>query len=367
MPRGYDSYLMDSLCQSESEGEPVTAVTDATPARRPSLGEALPKILIRLEGCGITITLKAGPHVRLHKLLDKWKSCFPDPLSAPMAWPVSVFVGDEEIRVSSIQDSISRIIGPDRISRLSEDVDVVMISVGKPEGTDVAPPQPEELTSDPFVPENSKSEEDKLSMTGNRSSAATGSENVVQEEEKPKSCPSDRTAYTVRMLIDSKFAKKKCKMNVSSNCIVSRLIRKWTEAANVSIDPTKFVLFHEAGRSLDLSLSLHEALLQVGLVASEIEGRVNLEALLESEARPTKNSPEGRKRRKKEPEEEPILESPKLSFREQEAQLEFWSQMKSARSEGLEPHVFEEDQDQASEWEDDDMALAIALSLSETK
>jgi len=368
MPRDYDSYLMGSLCQSESDGEPVTAVTDRTPARRPSLGEALPKIPLRLEGCGVSVTLKAGPHVRLHKLLDKWKSCFPDPVSAPMAWPVVLTVTGEEIRVASIQDSISRAIGPDRLAKLADDDGTIMVKIGvasadespeqPAEDFDVAPPEPaapqKEVPKEPEGPiEEKRPEQDKKPDIRPK---------VVSPEKQDGPVPK-AVSRTLKVVVESKFSRKKCKLNVSSNCVVSRLIRKWVEAAGVTVDPEKFLLTIESSKVLNAELTIQEALAKLGMDELDSEGRVNLTALLASELK-SLNSPTPKRKKQKQAEEE-ILDVPtSMSMKDQEAELEFWSQIKAAKSEGLDPTMLGDPQDE-EEWQDDDEALAIALSLSE--
>jgi hypothetical protein len=357
---------MGALCQSESDGEPVTAVSDFTPARRPSLGQALPKIPVKIEGCGVSITLKAGPHVRWHKLLDKWKSCFPDPLSAPMAWPCIAKVGGEEIRISSIQESISRTIGPERLISLDSEESIVHVMVGTTtassptEEVDVAPPNSvEEMSSGPpkageevdmdppkRVEETTldppKAEEGKL-------------DEPFKEEITRITDKQEEVSRSIKVVIESKYAKKKTKLNVSSNCQISRLIRKWTEASGVRIDPDKFILVFEGHIHLDREKSLLESL-KSHLERGE-ETRVTLEALLEQEAvKRSSQTPSSSTQKKRRPEKS---ESESL----QEAELEFWSQMKAAKSEGLGDLIRPEEGD--NEWEDDDEALAIALSLSE--
>ena len=365
MPRGYDSYLMAELCQSESDGEPVTSVSEVTPARRPSLGQALPKIPVKIEGWGVSITLKAGPHVRWHKLLDKWKSCFPDPLSAPMAWPVIVNVGEEEVRVSSIQESISRTIGPERLERLGDDIAFVFVSVGRPEkmdSDDVSPPVHEHE-------QNAGSEESADPTPGTLESVDLQDLEIhTTEFPSVKVRSPEEPSRSIKVVIESQYSKKKAKLNVSSNCLISRLIRKWTEASGIRIDPDKFGLVLNGETVLCLDKTLGEC-----LPCGDSE-RVNLEAKLTQELKgnsPPKTarkrmerspkSPQTRKSRKKES-AEPTPPTT-VNNRSQQAEFEFWSQ---AKSQGLSTElVMPTSPNGEEEWADDEEALAIALSLSE--
>lgn len=365
MPRNYDTYLLGSLCQSESDGEPVTAVTDCTPARRPSLGEALPKIPLRLQGCGVSVSLKAGPHVRLHKLLDKWKSCFPDPISAPMAWPVVLAIGEEEVRVTSIQDSISRAIGPDRLSKLADDDGLIVVTIGmsnKPhDETDVAPPQPEgESEQSCLSPDKIQTFDNpqkaevsvtpgtiveppiavaKKPITLTPFNPAPNNPVSITKKDTPKTVFKSESnkgppehSLTIKVVVESDLSsQKKCKLNVSSNCVVSRLIRKWAEAAKVTVDPSTVVFCIDGHVALSREVSLHEAL--------ALHGRA-----VDSETRLTLQAVQPRSKRK---------DMTPLAARDQEAELEFWSQTKALKLEVQ----------RKGGWQEDDEALQFALSL----
>ena len=320
MPRGYDEYLLDSLCQPNSGDEHEVVVNEATPARRPSLAESLPRIPIRIEGCGICITLKAGPHVRWTKLLSKWSSCFADSGTAPMAWPVTVRLGgsDESIPLTSIQESISKSIGPDNLTRVSEEDPALVVTVGqqKVEEEDVIGPPPSECILPPPPP-------------------------VKQAEaEKPDQ---------IKVMITSSFGqegkKRKLKLNVSSNCLVSRLIRKWIEAlkSEDKIEPDTIELCLGNGVALDRSKVLSEAL--SGDVSED--GRYQVEAKLQ--VKKTMSSSPKRRR----------------DATSQEVELMYWKQMKTAEAEGIGAELLAEEEKSSGSFVDDEEALAIALSLSE--
>ena len=331
MPRGYDEYLLDSLCQPGSEDDSPRIMKETTPVRRPSLAESLPRIPIRIEGGGVIITLKAGPHVRWTKLLSKWSECFSVSGTAPMAWPVSVRLGgsDEVISVTSIQESISRSIGPEHLSRVSEEDPALIVTVGQQQQTgvrvveDVVPPETLVLPMAPLeqvaVP---KKEEGGVQ-------AAKGSEQI-------------------RVVIKSVLTSKKLKLNVSGNCLVSRLIRKWTEALKSErIDPAAVELFFQ-GELVDSAKVLTEVLVKE-LKESE---RYDLEAVPKNSCVTSSTTPvTKRKKQRRDP-----------MGREQEAEFEFWKQLRLAQAQGLDSFIEEGEE----EYVEDEEALAVALSLSES-
>jgi hypothetical protein len=344
MPRGYDSYLMSSLCQSESEGEPVTNVSEATPVRRPSLGDALPKIPIRLEGYGVSVSLRAGPHVRWHKVLEKWKACFSDSLNAPMAWPIVASIGGELVKICSIQESISRSVGPERLARVAEEDPAILLFIGSQSSSSTEP-----IDEADVCPPLQDGDAAQATATADDAPELKDAEPV---EEVPSGPPE---SFSIKIVIESEISNKKLKLNVSSNCTVARLLSKWTDAAQIKIDPSKFYLATLEDEDLDPSKTLREAL---GSRAHADGGRVHLVASLSP-----KSSPKKRKKIKREaptpPTAVPAEERPE-SVQGQQAQLEYWSQAKAA---GLSVDILKESDEE--EWEEDEEALAIALSLSE--
>ena len=347
MPRGYDSYLMGSLCQSESDGEPVRNVTESTPARRPSLSDALPRIPIKLEGCGVSITLKAGPHVRWTKVLAKWSACFPSQASAPLAWPVVATVGETRIPISSIQESISRSIGPELLAAVSDDDPAIIVTVGQADREDVVedvvPPQATATEAEPVVSEPGPSTVEPVPQDA--------VEEVV-----------DKKSRSVKIVIESKLVGKRIKLNVSSGCAVERLIRKWLEASKSTINAELVDLVYNE-EVLERTKSLHDVLPE----DTPVDQRVELRADLNVEASPK------RKRSKRDSLPTPPTAVPAATRstsstteddwrrKEQEGELLYWQQRREAEKEGLRDFV----DDESEEWVDDDEALAIALSLSE--
>ena len=342
--------MLGSLCESESDGEPVTNVTESTPARRPSLTEALPRISMLVEGCGQSVSLKAGPHVRWAKILTRWSSRFPDSATAPMAWPLVATVGSERIAIKSIQESISRSLGPDLLRSISDKDPAVVLTVGQVDRhdpvEDVAPPFPDISAVKP------EPEPEPVA-------------DVVEQE--PVRIEKQRRS--VKVLILSKLGAKRTKLNVSSDCLVGRLIQKWLECSRSTINADLVDLFY-AGSLMDPAKALHDVL-PSRLSPDE---RVELKAKLniESTPKPKKNRTESVPT--------PPTAAPKtppapgrlvtqatastssdLRAVEQEKQLLYWAQKRNAESADLTQFIDSESDD----YEDDEVALAMALSLSE--
>jgi hypothetical protein len=258
-----------------------------------------------------------------------------------MAWPVSVRLGgsDEVISVTSIQESISRSIGPEHLSRVSEEDPALIVTVGQQQQTgvrvveDVVPPETLVLPMAPLEQVTDPKKEEGQVQT------AKGSEQI-------------------RVVIKSVLTSKKLKLNVSGNCLVSRLIRKWTEALKSErIDPAAVDLFFR-GELVDSAKVLTEVL--VGeLKESE---RYDLEAVPKNSSVTSSTTPVTK--RKKQRRETPPTAAPVESEvgREQEAELEFWKQLRLAQAQGLDSFIDEGEE----EFVEDEEALAVALSLSES-
>lgn len=331
MPRGYDEYLYESLCQPESGDEAPVNVYDSTPSRRPSISEALPRIPIRIEGGGVTINLKAGPHVRWTKLLSKWSACFVESGGSPMAWPVNVRLGgsDKTFSLTSIQESISKSVGPEDLFRVSDHDPALFVSIGQVSKAelDVEPP---------------------LAQSETRN---TLEEESVLESEKTEVQKSDQ----IRVLVTSSLVSRKLKLNVSGKCLVSRLIRKWLEALKSDMDPRSIELFYN-GSLLDPEKALWDA------IGAQQEGdgvRYEITAVPKMEESPK------RKKTKHRNEETPPTAAPTNTNeceKEQQLELEYWKQLKFAEAEGLGSFL---DNEIDSNYIDDEEALAMALSLSE--
>ena len=354
---------MSSLCQSESDDNAIPTIAESTPARRPSLSESLPRIPLKVQGCGVTITVKVGPHVRWTKILARWTAAFPDKSAAPMAWPVVLEIEDgTRIPISSIQESISRSIGPDILSAISETDSALVVTVGQTdrvddpieEDVDVPPP----VTSHPVI--------------ADAPSAVT---TPVLPEEPTASPPPAMPEFpkVLKIKIESILVTKSLKLNVSSGCAVGRLVRKWIEALRSTINPEIIDLRLADGNLLDRE----EKLSSVIPFDQVVDGKVTLNAVVRGDTSPpkkqrTKKSLErgsrtppttaAKKVRESHDEENPSSTS-------QMEELLYWQQMKSVRDsaevdEGVRRLVLADDANE-HELEDDDLALALALSLSE--
>jgi hypothetical protein len=245
-----------------------------------------------------------------------------------MAWPVVIQFNGEDIPITSIQESISRSVGPERLVSIADEDAALVVKIGK--GASPADPIEDVLPPEPIHQEEPPMED--------------------IEESPPLAVPKESPSFPVKVLIESEIGQKKLKLNVSSNCQVSRLIRKWTEAAKIKIDPAMFELIHADGKVLDSACQLGEAL---RIAADSHPDRVGLVGrLITAHQSPAKKS----KKARKEEVITPPTAAPSCSLKEQEAELEYWTQIRAA---GIPSDSLED------EWEDDDEALAIALSLSE--
>jgi hypothetical protein len=153
----------------------------------------------------------------------------------------------------------------------------------------------------------------------------------------------------IKMMITSALGglegkKRKLKLNVSSNCLVSRLIRKWIEAlkSEVQIEPNAIDLFRRNGVAMDRSKILSEAL--SGEVCEEeryhVEAKVRVNETIASPKRRREST-------------------------SQEVEVMYWKQMQTAEAEGIAADLLAEEEESCGSFVDDEEALAIALSLSE--
>lgn len=346
MPKGYDRYLLGSLCQSDSDENAGLPPREMTPARRPSLTDAMPRIMVQVQGCGVSMSVRVGPHVRWTKILAKWASAFPDPSVSPMAWPVTVETGGtSHIPITSIQESISRTLGPELLVEVSDREPAFIVTVGQlnrvnpVEEADVTPSIASAI-DDPVV------------------EAGPDIEPLPETFEEIAGQTEKATNGTIRVKVEASFVTNALKLNVSSGCLVSRLVRKWIQALKSNINP-EVIVFHYNGRPLDGNKKLSEVL------PSCVDERVIFQAhVAGSEASPQKE-PKKPKRQERTPpttapkrprSDEQSSSSEVVS--EQVEQLLFWQHIKDAGIAGT--------SEISDENEDDDLALAIALSLSES-
>lgn len=346
MPQGYDKYLLGSLCQSDSDENAGLPPREVRPARRPSLSDAMPRIMVQVQGCGVSMSVRVGPHVRWTKILAKWSSAFPDPSVAPMAWPVIVEIeGTSRIPITSIQESISRTLGPELLVEVSDREPAFIVTIGQldrvdpVEEADVTPPIAPTI-DDPVVEAEPFTEP--LPET-------------LEETTEPTETVSNGT---IRVKVEAPFVTKALKLNVSSGCLVSRLVRKWIQALKSNINP-EVIVFHYNGSPLDGNKKLSEVL------PSRVDERVIFQAhVAGSEA-----SPQKKQKKLKRQERTPPTTAPKKPRSDEQSsssevvsdqveQLLYWQHIKDAGIAGA--------SEGSDEIEDDDLALAIALSLSES-
>jgi hypothetical protein len=356
MPRGYDDYLMGSLCQSPSDDE-IQGNISSHVTRRSSIGSSLPKIPIRVEGSGVVVNMKVGPHVRWTKILAKWTSSFPSLDSAPLAWPVRIDIeGVESLMIASIQESISRSIGPELLEQVSERNPALIVRVGKFDRTD--PIEDVTQPADVLVQDGlAECQSEPSPLVESKSDSPT--EKRDQEPDPIEDVPMETTASgsrVMRIKVESKLVTKPLKLNVSSNCTVSRLIRKWSQALKSTINSDIIDLMLPNGRVLDLEMTLSQALPGID------PGRIVLEAIVRGSLEEDSPPKTKRKRSRKQERTPPTTAAKSISsapdLDSQQEELLFWQQVRKTGDDGLA-------QVAASDFEDDELAIAIALSLSE--
>jgi len=350
MPRDYDSYLYESLCQSGDEhAKPKQDESNVDVARRKSLTDGLPQLPILVEGSGISIKMKVRPHVRWTKVLAKWTGSFEDPNSAPMAWPVSVSLPDQNVtvQIKSIQESISRTLGPELIQVVADKDPALIVSVGVhvvEENEDVT--QPVDTVADVPAP----LDDPPLLETV---------ENDMQLKDIPAAAVQQSTPSptTYKLRIENQTSKI-IKLSVSAGCLISRLTRKYIEALKqTSPDSmgTRLAIKGHSGEFLDSEKTVGE------LFGSLQMDNLVLEAITGSpKENPTpktsrKNSIETSKKRRRNQELGDVAE--------QAEALAYWEQVNSVRK-ATRRSSSGNDEDEAED--DDDLALAIGLSLSST-
>lgn len=343
MPRNYDEYLYDSLCHTDEERDGQRPTGNNTRARRNSISEGLVPIPIVVEGSGVTVKMRVKPHVRWTKILSKWSAEFErDP---PMAWPIMIHVpsDDSSFPCKSIQESISRTLGPELLERVLEKDPGLIVVVGEQNrrdpDLDVSPPVFPMPSSEAQCVEDVKMPEPEPK-----------SADLCAVSDPPKSIPLD-TKKTYKIRIESEVFKKPVKMSVSGGCSVSRLIRKYLEALKqtdtINPDIVSISYLGKPMEKLDNRLSDILGESTEGVVVEAFIGKVSATP----KRRRRQSSSEGRSNSSK---------SRKIES-EQSSELAYWEQVRSVRKDTSTPN---DDDDE----DDEDLALAIALSLStETK
>ena len=335
MPRNYDEYLYGSLCQSEDESNPVPQKSHPN-VRRKSLSEGLAPISIVVEGNGVLVKMRVKPHVRWTKVLSKWSANFEG--EAPMAWPVFIHIPDQfsSIPCKSIQESISRTLGPELLETVSDKDPAFTVKVGgespppeEPTSCDVEPPVIPEI---PAIQTETNEDIQEPQVPANSTSATL----AVPDTSVP---PNTKTTYKIR--IESEVFKKTIKMSVSGGCTISRLIRKYLEALKQQdlINPEIVHLSY-----------LDKPIESLGLPVAEIfdDTCVLLTAFIGSQ----KSTPKRRRSSEKQTSQDEQMESESIS--EQAQEIAYWEQVRSVRK-GVADQV---------DIDEEDLALAIAMSLS---
>ncbi len=336
MPVGYDSYLYGSLCQSDEDNPSSLAFPSSSSQRRRTLGDSLPQIHLVIEGHGRSVVLRVKPHVRWMKVLSRWTSTFENPNEAPMAWPVVITVpstdsslAPDKLVLRSIQESISRTVGPELLARLVGREPGLILHVGQPvvsleEEPDVTPPDC--LMSDTAV----------VIHTVRPPTEDNFPEPVLAAPDPPLiSTSSVPLKQRFKLLIQSDRHPKGVKMAVSGDCTVERLIRKFGEATSTKLSD-----------GINMQLLLDNTILQKNLRLQEClpsEFLVERGTLILDTEHAA--SPATVKKRKS---CTPLADFNAAQFDE----MEYWS---SAKKNKKTPETYE----------DDELALAIALSLSE--
>ena len=340
MPRNYDDYLYGSLCQSEDDSNPIPQKSQPN-VRRKSLSEGLAPISIVVEGNGVTVKMRVKPHVRWTKVLSKWSGNFEG--EAPLAWPVFIHIPDQvsSIPCKSIQESISRTLGPELLETVSEKDPAFIVKVGgvsEQVNIDVEPP----VISD--IPSISTDMKEVIEEPNVDAPAHTASISAPIPPAPPDSPAPLNTKRTYKIRIESEVFKKTIKMSVSGGCTVSRLIRKYLEALKQQdiINPEIVHLLY-LGKCIEtLDISIGEIFDDSTIVLTASIGT-------------QKSTP---KRRRKSSEksttistQDETMESESIS--EQAQEISYWEQVKSVRKSGPNDEV-----------DDEELALAIAMSLS---
>jgi hypothetical protein len=338
MPRNYDDYLYDSLCHSEDDVRGPPHTDSSIPVRRNSISEGLAPIPIVVEGSGIVVKMRVKPHVRWTKILAKWSAAFTgDP---PMAWPISIRIPSDSTSIpcKSIQESISRTLGPELLGSVLDKDPALIIAVG---GSLMERSEPHTDVVPPIFPILSTTEAQSVTIE-EPCKIETGIVDPTPVPTESTEKPDTKRTYKIR--IESVIFKKPIKMSVSGGCSVSRLIRKYLDALkqtdNINPDIVSLSYSGKMIEGLDLTMS--------GMFGDSCEGIV-IEALV---GKP--NATPKRRRRQSSEGRSSSVKSRKIES-EQANELAYWEQVRSVRKD---PNREDEDDD------DDDLALAIALSLS---
>jgi hypothetical protein len=351
MPRHYDDYLYSSLCGSGDERANTDSSNQVNVNRRKSISDGLAPIPIVVEGNGVSVKMRVKPHVRWTKVLAKWTAAFEG--DAPMAWPVLVRIPSREssMACNSIQESISRTLGPELLAEVSDNDPALIVLVGNKLGVtedsnyDVVPPVV------PNLPVSVSDVPLKVVTQENGDPAPVPPEPVAPEPAVILPTESDlKRTYKIR--IESNVFKKPIKMSVSGGCTVSRLIRKYLEALKQSdvINPKTVRLSYEGKPLVDLTMSQ---------ILQNITENVLMEAFVVNE-RSLETTPTPKRQRRKSSSDNKRSTSSKTSKLEDETeqqaqQLAYWEQVHSVRK-----NIQASEDDE----EDEDLALALALSLS---
>jgi hypothetical protein len=269
------------------------------------------------------------------KILNKWSSTFEKQSEAPMAWPVVINipagpdgVPGEVIHLKSIQESISRTIGPDLMAHVSGLDPSLIVHVGK----DAIPESDEDVSPPDLVP---------VDPTVNLPPEPTTTAPPAPEQVPVSSFPEKSR---IKFLIVTPTQPKGVKMAVSTECTMDRLIRKIIEATGMRETVFSMELQYEGKPLTPPDSKLGECLRDV----SSSSDRLTLQLLEKASRTPAKprrvaSTSPGSKKRRSNSDTDEISSAQKKEF-------EYWQSGKKSRDE---------------EYEDDDLAMAIALSLSE--
>lgn len=345
MPRNYDDYLYSSLCHSEDERTSPRASESNSRARRNSISEGLVPIPIVVEGCGVVVKMRVKPHVRWTKIISKWTAAFEK--EPPMAWPILIRIPSDEssFPCKSIQESISRTLGPELLEKVSDKDPALIVVIGeiptvtRESESDVSPPVFLDL---PSVPEATVAHQDPVPAPIDPLPVPDVADAVVDV----------KRTYKIR--IESEIFKKPVKMSVSGGCSVSRLIRKYLEALKQTdtINPD-IVSVSYLGNPIE---KLDDKLTDI--FGDDGSDGIVMEAFVGKSS----GTPKRRRRQSSAEGASTSSKARKIESEEQSHELAYWEQVRSVRKSGcISDHDNEED-------DDEDLALAIALSLStETK